>query len=267
MRDESGKARQASTSICHYNAKQIFIRGENLCDDLIGKIGLADYVGLLVLGQRPSDVERSVIEAAIVTLAEHGLTPSVVAARETYMGAPESFQGAVAAGILGVGNQFVGTVELVAPLLAEIVEHPEGHDAGAAAVVSRLRAGKGQVPGFGQPHHKPDDPRSPALFAVADRHGIAGRYVAALRALGRAVDASMGRHLTINAPAAVASLFLEVGIPVRIMRGLIVISRCIGLVAHLSEEQTSPAGRAIWEAATRAVDHVDLAGQAACSRR
>lgn len=262
MSAKSGKPRTASTAICRYNATQIFVREENLCDGLIGKIGLTDYLSLLILGHRPSDVERAVLEAAIVALAEHGLTPSVVAARETYMGAPESFQGAVAAGILGVGNQFVGTVELVAPLLVEIVDHPDGHAAAAAAIVGRLRAGRIQVPGFGQPHHKPDDPRSPALFAVAERHGIAGRHIAALKALGRAVDASMGRHLTINAPAAVASLFLEVGIPLRIMRGIIVVSRCIGLVAHLSEEQTDPAGRAIWEAATHAVGYAYAAEQA-----
>jgi citrate synthase len=245
--------RRASTAICWYNETQIFVREKNLCDELIGKVSLIDYLYYLILGSFPTEPQRRIVEAAIVTLAEHGLTPSVIAARETYMGAPESLQGAVAAGLLGVGDQFVGTVEQVAPLLAEIVSHPDGMEAAAARVVARYRERKALIPGFGQPHHKPDDPRSPALFAVGEQVGVAGKHVKALRTLGAQVDAAMGRHFTINAPAAISSLFLEIGIPVRIMRGFVLISRCIGLVAHLAEEQVQPAGRALWDAAAHAV--------------
>jgi citrate synthase len=243
----------ASTSICHYTETQIFVRGENLCDDLIGKIPLTDFLYLLIMGFRPNEAQRTVVEAAIVTLAEHGLTPSVIAARLTYLGAPESFQGAVAAGLLGVGDQFVGTVELVAPLLDEIVQ-ADDPDRAAEAIVARYREAKKLIPGFGQPHHKPDDPRSPALFAVGERVGAAGRHVAALRVLSKTLDAAAKRHFTINAPAAISALFLDIGIPARIMRGFIAISRCIGLVAHLGEEQTNPGGRILWEAAARAVE-------------
>jgi citrate synthase len=247
----------AETAICRYDEKQIIVRGKDLCAELIGSISLTDYIYLLIIGHEPSDAQRAIVEAAIVTLAEHGLTPSVIAARLTYMGAPESLQGAVAAGLLGVGDQFVGTVEQVAPLLVEITEHPEGAEAAAVEIVARYRAGKKLIPGFGQPHHKPDDPRSPALFAVGERHGASGKYVAALKALGQAVDAAAGRHFTINAPAAISSLFLEIGIPVRVMRGFVLISRCIGVVGHLAEEQVAPAGRALWDAAAHAVDYVD----------
>jgi citrate synthase len=248
---------EGQTSICHYDEKQIFVRGKDLCADLIGKVPLTDYIYELVIGVSPSPAQRAIVEAAIITLAEHGLTPSVIAARLTYMGAPESLQGAVAAGLLGVGDQFVGTVEQVAPLLIEIAESPEDPDAAATAIAARYRATKKLVPGFGQPHHKPDDPRSPALFAVGQHHGVNGKYVAALHALGRAVDRTAGRHFTINAPAAISSLFLEIGIPIRVMRGFVLISRCIGLVAHLAEEQTDPSGRALWDAAAHAVNYVD----------
>jgi citrate synthase len=245
--------RSASTEICTYDAAHIFVRGRDLCADLIGGISLGDYTYLLIMGAMPTVAQRAVVEAAIVALAEHGLTPSVIAARLTYMGAPESLQGAVAAGLLGVGDQFVGTVELTAPLLVEMVQHSQGSDAAAEAIVARHRAAKALIPGFGQPHHKPDDPRSPALFAVGERVGVAGRYVDALKRLGTHVDAAAGRHLTINAPAAVAALFLEIGIPLKLMRGFILISRCIGLVAHLAEEQSAPAGRALWQGAAGAV--------------
>jgi citrate synthase len=244
---------EETTGICVYDKKSIYVRGENLCSELIGKVSLAEYIFLLSLGVRPTEAQRVIVEAAIVALAEHGLTPSVIAARLTYMGAPESLQGAVASGILGVGDQFVGTVELVAPLLVEMTGHPQGLEAGAREIVARFREQKALLPGFGQPHHKPDDPRSPALFEVAERVGVRGGYVEALKILGRHVDASMGRHMTINAPGAISALFLQIGIPLQLMRGFVIISRCIGLVAHLHEEHLQPAGRALWKAAADAV--------------
>jgi citrate synthase len=244
---------ETSTGICAYDQKQIFVRDQDLCADLIGKIALIDFIYLLCLGQRPTEAQRTVVEAAIVALAEHGLTPSVIAARLTYMGAPESLQGAVAAGILGVGDQFVGTVEKVAPLLVEMVEHGDGLESAAQAIVARFKKEKALIPGFGQPHHKPDDPRSPALFAAAEKVGATGRHVEALKTLGRHVDLSIGRHMTINAPAAISALFLEIGIPLQLMRGLVVIARCIGLVAHLHEEHLQPAGRTMWKVAADAV--------------
>jgi len=246
---------EASTSICFYDQKKILVRGENLCTELIGKISLTDFIYLQCLGSRPSEAQRAVVEAAIVALAEHGLTPSVLAARLTYMGAPESLQGAVAAGILGVGDQFVGTVEKVAPLLVEMTGHSQGLEVAAREIVARFKAQKELIPGFGQPHHKPDDPRPPALFAVAERVGAHGRFVEALQVLGREVDAAMGRHMTINAPAAISALFLEIAIPLQLMRGLVVISRCIGLVGHLHEEHLQPAGRQLWKAATDALPY------------
>jgi citrate synthase len=248
-----GAVSAPTTNICVYDAKEIFVRGENLCADLIGKIPLTDFIYLLCVGVRPTHPQRVIVEAALVTLAEHGLTPSVIAARLTYLGAPESLQGAVAAGILGVGDQFVGTVEQVAPLLLEILQHPQGIDAGAQQVVVRYRLAKQLVPGFGQPHHKPDDPRPPALFEAARGVGALGEYVDALQALGSHVDQALGRHMTINAPAAISALFLQIGIPVKLMRGLVIISRCIGLVAHLHEEHGNPVGRDLWKTAADAV--------------
>lgn len=249
-------ARTGTTSICTYNEQQIFVRGSDLCEELIGKVSLIEYLYLHIMGTAPTQAQRAIVEAAIVTMAEHGMTQSAIVSRLTYLGAPESLQGAVAAGILGVGDQFVGTVELVAPLLEEIVA-ADDQDKAAEAIVERYRADRALIPGFGQPHHKPDDPRTPALFAVGEREGVSGKYVAALKLLGRHVDAAMGRHFTINAPAGISALFLEIGIPIRIMRGFIIISRCIGLVGHLAEEQVNPSGRAIWDAAAHAVAFVD----------
>jgi citrate synthase len=103
--------------------------------------------------------------------------------------------------------------------------------------------------------HKPDDPRTPRILAVAESAGVASRHVEALWTLGRVVDELHGRHLTINATGAIAAALADAGVPVGIMRGFAILARCAGLVGHVREEQERPAMRAIWETAERAVPY------------
>ena len=58
-------------------------------------------------------------EAVLVSLADHGFTPTAIAARLTYTSAPESIQGALAAGLLGGGSRFLGVTEDAARFLAD----------------------------------------------------------------------------------------------------------------------------------------------------
>jgi citrate synthase len=138
-----------------------------------------------------------------------------------------------------------------------MVEDPAGIDAAAARIANSYRAERRPMPGFGHHLHRPDDPRPPKLFAIAEQHGVPGRHVAALKALGAAVDAAAGRHITINATGAVAAVLMEIGIAPEIMRGFAVISRSAGLVAHIAEEQQRPAARQIWAAAEETVPYAD----------
>jgi citrate synthase len=124
-------------------------------------------------------------------------------------------------------------------------------------VVQAHRALKKPVPGFGHPFHKPDDPRPPRLFKVAEKAGLRGEYIALLRQLGQAVDEVFGRHLTINATGAIAALLLEIGMPVPIMRGIAVVSRSAGLAGHLVEEQRTHAAREIWKLAEQHIPYED----------
>jgi citrate synthase len=235
-----------TTKIATSTPEDIFVRGKSLTKDLIGKVTFTEMTFFQITGAMPTRAQTAVVDACLVALMEHGLTPSVIATRLVASSAPEAMQGAVAAGLLGVGSVFVGTVEGCAALLARIVA---GED--VAGIVAEHR-GK-RVPGFGHPLHKPDDPRPAAIFAVADAHGVSGAHVAALRALGAAIDASSGKHLTINATGAVAAALADCGIPSSIMRGFALLSRCAGLVGHIHEEQRDPAMRAMWEATERAV--------------
>ena len=253
-----------ATRISTYTREAIFVRDKDLVEDLIGKLGFTEMTYFQVMGRMPSGPETAILDAVLVTLMEHGLTPSTISARLIYDSAPEALQGAVAGGLLAVGSQFVGTMEGAARLLERIVDDGggEGGEVGAAArrVAEEHRAARDPIPGFGHPLHKPDDPRSPKLMALAREQGVEGRYIAALEALSAAVDEVYGKHITINATGAIAALLLEIGVPWRVMRGFALISRAAGLVGHIYEEQQRPAARHMWELAVKGVPYEGEAG-------
>jgi len=251
---------QLSTRIATATPTDITIRGKSLVGELIGALTFTEMACFQILGRVPTAGETAAIDACLVALMEHGLTPSAIAARLTYGTAPESLQGAVAAGLLGVGDRMVGTVEGCAALLARIAAASDPA-AEADAVVAEHRAARRAVPGVGHPIHVPDDPRTPALFAIARARGIAGRHVAAAHELSRAVDAAVGRHLTLNATGAIAAVLADCGVPTEIMRGFALIARCAGLVGHLLEEHHHPAMQAMWDAADRAVPYDPTPGE------
>jgi len=246
-----------TTRLCRYDETHIFVREHDLCADVIGKMSFTDFMFLQIMGKAPGAAERAILDCVLVTLCEHGLTPSAISARLTHLGAPESLQGAVAAGLLGIGSTFVGTMEGCAFILQEIVgrETEDGMREAARTIIERHLAQKQFLPGFGHPHHRPDDPRPAALFAAARAAAVKGKYIDTLLILAEEVDRAYGRHITINATGAIAALLLEIEIPPQLMRGFAVVSRAAGLIGHLYEEQRTPAGRAIWRAGDEAVPY------------
>jgi len=236
-----------TTGIAFSTPDRIVVDGADLVEDLIGQVGFTEMILRHLLRKKPERAQVVLLDAVLVTLMEHGLTPSAIVTRLTYDAAPEALQSAVAAGLLGVGSTFIGTMEGCSALIEEMLAAPEGVEARARDIADRLRAAKRSVHGFGHPHHKPDDPRTPKLFELARSQGVAGRHIAALQALSREVDRAWGRHLTINATGAVAAVLGEIGIPQPVMRGVAVISRSAGLVGRVLEERERPSARWIWE--------------------
>ena len=255
----SNKSERPTTRIATHTDDAIFVRGRNLVDELIGQVSFTEMIFLHLTGDPPTPAQTTILDAVLVTLMEHGMTPSVIAARLTYMAAPEALQGAIAAGLLGVGGQFIGTMEQAGVLIDEVRDAGDGAAAVARAIVERHRATRTPMPGFGHPLHRPDDPRSPKLLALAAALDVPGGHIAALRLLARTVDEVHSRHITINATGAVAAVLGEAAVPREVMRGIAVISRAAGLVGHLREEQERPAGRALWDAAAAAVPYDDEA--------
>jgi citrate synthase len=239
-----------TTNIATSDATSITIRDKSLVDDLIGKVSFTEMMWLVVFGTVPTPAQAAIADACMVALMEHGMTPSAVATRLIYGSSPDAMQGAIAAGLLGVGSRFVGTVEGCAALLQRIVASPEQRSE-AETIVREQKA----IPGFGHDVHVPDDPRPPRLFAVAREHGIAGAHVEALELLGAALDAAKNKHITINATGAVAAVLADAGVPIEIMRGFALVARCAGLVGHVHEEQRDPSMRALWHGAEAIVPY------------
>ena len=118
------KKKDPVTRLCTSDVDNIWVRGRNLCDDLMGKMSFGEFVVFHFLGKDATSLQKAVVDGVLVCIMEHGLTPSAIASRVTYLGAPESLQGAVASGLLGAGSRFVGTADQAAELLKKIVNKP-----------------------------------------------------------------------------------------------------------------------------------------------
>jgi citrate synthase len=246
-----GKQDRRASALSTSTPEAIFVRGKDLCGELIGKTDFTSYFWLLVTGAQPSETQRFFADAVLTAIAEHGLVPSVVAARMTYAAAPEAFQGAVAAGLLGCGTVVLGSAEVAGRFLAELVESGEDPE----AAIARLRAGKKAIPGFGHPLHAEGDPRANVLLKLADEKNAAGPHVAMLRSIKAALPASLGRDLPINVNGAIPAVMLDVGFPLAALKGISLLARTASLIAHLNEEKERPIGFILSGEAAAAIDY------------
>lgn len=247
---------RAKTAICTYDADSIMIRNRNLVDDLIGKYSFTQLLMLQALGEEPSELQCRIVDAVLVTIMEHGLVPSAIATRLTHYGAPESFQGAVVAGLLGVGDRYAGTAGECGAILERVVSTPSGsRKERAADEVRSYREIRRPVPGFGHPIHQESDPRVSRLLEVATEAGAKGEFIDAMHLLESSLQEIVGKPLVTNISAAIAAVLGEAGVPAQLMRGIVLTARCAGLVGHLYEEMNNPAAHDMWDAAQSAVDY------------
>ena len=209
-------------------ADRIVVRGKDLPGEILGSVSLGDMAFLSLTGRIPDARESRMFNAMAVTLVEHGVTPSALAARLTYLGAPEAMQAAVAAGLCGLGSVFVGSTEGVAKLLSETTD------------VQEILAGHKRIPGLGHPLHKPTDPRTVRLFEIARETGFYGKYCEVIEALGKA------KKLPVNATGAIGALACELKLDWRAVRGIGVMARAVGLIGHLLEEARQPMAEEVW---------------------
>ncbi len=238
------------TAISTSDATSITVRGRDLCREIIGRMDFTSYFWLLVTGADPTPVQKRMADAVLAAIAEHGLVPSVVAARMTFAAAPEAFHGAVAAGLLGCGSVVLGSAEVAGRFLAEVVERGD-----AGAVVRALRAERRAIPGFGHPQHSGGDPRADLLLAMADGEGVSGAHVAALRAVEAVLPDAIGRSLPINVNGAIPAVMLDAGFPLPALKGISLLARTASLIAHLNEESVRPIGFILSGKAAEAISY------------
>jgi citrate synthase len=246
-----GRQNERASAISTATAETIVVRGKDLCGELIGRRDFTSYFWFLVTGVEPNETQRFLADAVLVAIAEHGLVPSVVAARMTYAAAPEAFQGAVAAGLLGCGSVVLGSAELAGRLLADLVASGEP----PADALARLRAEKKAIPGFGHPLHAGGDPRADLLLKLAAEKGAEGPHIAMLRAVEAAIPSVLGRTLPINVNGAIPAVMLDAGFPLEALKGVSLLARTASLIGHLQEESQRSIGFILSGEAAAAIDY------------
>lgn len=262
------------TSLGTSDAETITLLGQDLAADLMGKVSFGELALWLVTQRRPTPGQVAVFEAVLVALADHGFTPTAIAARLTYLSAPDSVQGALAAGLLGGGSRFLGVTEDTGRFLADALAEAEGaaggakgaeggaemSDAGwdaiALTAVRRAREQGRLIPGLGHPVHKITDPRTPVLIRIADENGLRGPHLRLFEAIGRVHPQVLGRTLPLNGAGTSGAALADLGLPVGLLRGFALLARTAGLLGQLAEEQRRPIGMDIYLAVDRNADYV-----------
>jgi citrate synthase len=230
---------------------RVEVRGRDLTSDLMGRLGFTEYFHLLLTGREPTDHERFFLDLLLVSIAEHGMMPSNVAARMTLAADPGSLHGAVAAGILGAGPVVLGTSEECARLLDEA--HASGRI--PLEIARELHAAGGKIPGFGHPVHRPLDPRAERILELADARDVSGAHVELARGLRDAVAEVWGKPLPMNVSMPIAAVLLDLGYPVSTVKAVPILARTAGLLAHLVEEQERPLGFLMAARAEEAIEY------------
>lgn len=241
------------TEIGYTKVDAITVRGMDLSGEILGKLDFVDMVSLLTQSRLPSASEKFMLNLLLVSAADHGLTPSALSARLTFLGSPEALQGAIAAGLLGAGSVFLGTTQNAAQMLLDGANDLSPHASdeevaqAALALVRDYRASKRSLLGMGHPIHVQGDPRVPVLREAARTHGYYGIHWRLMDAIPGAFQIERGRMLPMNAVGALGAIIADMKLDPLLGRGLMLVGRCAGLVAHVLEERQEPIGQQVWD--------------------
>ena len=207
-------------------------------------------VYLMTRGELPHPDAAKLLEAALVSAVDHGpQAPSIAAARMAIT-CGVGINNAMASAINmlgdvhgGAGEQCVALYNAIAARLGEgAVSDTQMAQAIAAEMTALAAQGVSHIPGFGHRFH-PRDPRAPRLLELVDiaaRNGaVSGRFAAIARALEARLATEKGRPIPMNIDGATGVVFAELGFPPPLCRGLFVLSRSVGALAHAFEEMQS----------------------------
>lgn len=237
------------TSIIDMAPGRIAFRGQPV-ETLIGSVGFAQMIWLMLRGEVPAPEQAALLECALVAGVDHGpQAPSIAAARMAAT-CGVGLNNVMATGVNMLGDVHGGAGEQCAELYLDVAARLDRGDTLDTAVpdgVEAWRATRGRiVPGFGHRFHKPVDPRAPRLMALVREAAAAGTVSGHFADIGEAVQAEiarqLGRDIAMNIDGATAVIFCELGFPPPLARGLFCLSRSVGILAH-GWEQMQQGGR------------------------
>ena len=229
---------------------RIHVRGRDLVDELMGHVTFTRMIFITLTGRPPEPSDERILDAVLVSLVDHGVNSSSLVARLTYRAAPDALQGAVAAGLLNAGDRVLGAMENCGRMLSEGLSDSSGGSVESTArqIVSEYRERGLRIPGLGHLLHKLEDPRTTRLFDIAEESGRRGPYIKLLEEVADEVNRRVTSPIPINVDGSIAAVLLEVGFDWRILRGFALMSRIVGLVAHVDEERrTGSAGALVMD--------------------
>jgi citrate synthase len=237
------------TALGASSRESITLLGTDLARDVMGSVGFGELAFWLATQRRPTPGEVRVFEAVLAALADHGFTPTAIVTRLTYLSAPDSVQGALAAGLLGGGSRFLGVTEDCGRFLHDVLRQAgelprpsdeQGWDALALETVRAQRAAGRFVPGLGHHVHKDGDPRTPRLFEIATEEGLIGPHLRLFAAIGRVHADVLGKQLPLNGAGVCGAALADLGLPLELLRGFGLLARTAGLIGQLAEELRHP---------------------------
>jgi citrate synthase len=231
------------TAIIDIHPGKIAIRGYPI-EELIGRVRFPDMIWLMLRGDLPTRGQSDLLEAALVPGVDHGPhAPSIAISRMAVTcGLPVN--GAMASAINVLDDVHGGAGQQCMELYREIdgeAGATEDLVAAATTVIQRRRnTGEKIVPGFGHRFH-PVDPRTAPLFELVAKAAAAGVVTGRWASIGRAVEVALKaitkRHIPMNIDGITAVIFCELGFEPELGRGLFILSRSVGILAHAWEQK------------------------------
>ncbi len=234
------------TSIIDIHPGKIAIRGYPI-EQLIGRVRFPEMIWLMLRGELPTPAQSELLEAALVPGVDHGPhAPSIAISRMAVTcGLPVNGAMASAVNVLddihgGAGQQCMELYRTIDDEAGKEGEEGDLVQAAARVLERRRTAGDKVVPGFGHRFH-PVDPRVAPLYAVLQRAQAAGAIDGRYARIGRAVEAALQAHkgklIPMNIDGITAVIFCELGFEPELGRGLFILSRSVGILAHAWEQK------------------------------
>lgn len=236
-------ARWWSTGIIDMKPGEIRYRGYAV-EELIGNVGLAQMIWLMLRGDLPSGGQARLLEAALMAAVDHGpQAPSIAIARMAAT-CGVGLNNAMASALNTLGDIHGGAgeqaVELCQAVASRIDAGSDPNDAVGAELDAFFNAGGRHVPGFGHRFH-PVDPRAPRLLELVDEAAAEGHVTGRFAGIGRMLEAELqrrkGKAIPMNIDGATAVIYAELGFPAPLARGLFCLSRSVGILAHAWEQK------------------------------